>query len=380
MSYGDADGDPTGEEAANATKQLTYYELDLGLNHVSRKWTTTVSRKACKLCAVPGGAGGPGGVLVCGEDVLEYVTEGASENIVCEIPRRAGHPADKGVLVTAITVHKQKKNKFFGVVQTELGDVFKVTLDSDGTTVKSMKVQLIDTLPLAVSMNVTKMGLLFLAAEFGDHHLYQLEQSIIKLEGAVEMTSRSTEKVTFVPSPMMKNMQIIDTLPSICGATNVMVGEYATGESAPQIYAFCGRGQRSSVRVMRHGAAITELAQSPLPGTPSRIFTVKGVGGEEDEFIVMSFEDATLVLRIGETVEEVADSGFDLTVKTLACARLASGGIVQVHPTGLRHITAQGQKKEWQCPGLKKVEVASCNSNQVSRLRVRRLPPLFTRV
>lgn len=109
-----------------------------------------------------------------------------------------------------------------------------------------------------------------------------------------------------------------------------MVGEYAQGESAPQIYALCGRGPRSSVRVMRHGASVSELASSPLPGNPSGIFTVKAAGGDQDEYIVLSFTDSTLVLSVGETVEEVSDSGFDLTSPTLACARLASGGIVQV--------------------------------------------------
>ncbi|KAI0244924.1 hypothetical protein BJV78DRAFT_1290302 [Lactifluus subvellereus] len=34
VDYVEADQDPTGEAAANAGKLLTYYELDLGLNHV----------------------------------------------------------------------------------------------------------------------------------------------------------------------------------------------------------------------------------------------------------------------------------------------------------------------------------------------------------
>jgi splicing factor 3B subunit 3 len=365
LSYADADLDTTGEAAKEASKMLTYYELDLGLNHVTRKWTTQVPRTACKLAQIPGGANGPSGVLVLSEDDVSYYHDTATP-VSCPLPRRANHPEGKGVIVTAVTVHRQKKNKFFAIVQTELGDVFKVTLGGDATKVTSIRCQLIDTLPLGTAINVTKMGLLFLAAEFGDHHLYQLEQSIISLDGAVETSSESPSAVpSFVPSTTLSNMLTIDTVPSTCGATELLVGEYASNETAPQIYAFCGRGARSNMRVMRHGAAITELANSPLPGTPAAIFTVKAKDSDEDEYIVLAFEDATLVLSIGESVEEVADSGFDLSVKTLACARLASGGMVQVHPTGLRHITASGQKKEWQCPGLKKVSIASCNSHQV---------------
>ncbi|CAB9518914.1 Splicing factor 3B subunit 3 [Seminavis robusta] len=57
-------------------KQLAYYELDLGLNHVSRRWATTTHRTACCLAALPGGNDGPGGVLVGGEDWIEYLHEG----------------------------------------------------------------------------------------------------------------------------------------------------------------------------------------------------------------------------------------------------------------------------------------------------------------
>ena len=125
-------------------KQLAYYELDLGLNHVSRRWATTAQRTACCLAAVPGGADGPGGVLCGGEDWIEYFHENLPHDstmtdakaptltrVVAAIPRRTLHPADKGILVTKITVHRQKKSKFFALAQSELGDVYKVTLQLD---------------------------------------------------------------------------------------------------------------------------------------------------------------------------------------------------------------------------------------------------------
>lgn len=52
VDYSDADTDPTGEAAKEAEKTLTYYELDLGLNHVVRKWSDVVDRHANLL--VPG--------------------------------------------------------------------------------------------------------------------------------------------------------------------------------------------------------------------------------------------------------------------------------------------------------------------------------------
>lgn len=64
--------DPTGDAAASSQKHLTYYELDLGLNHVLRKWSEPVDNGANMLIPVPGGGDGPGGVLVCAENFLLY--------------------------------------------------------------------------------------------------------------------------------------------------------------------------------------------------------------------------------------------------------------------------------------------------------------------
>jgi hypothetical protein len=46
-------------------------------------------------------------------------------------------------------------------------------------------------------------------------------------------------------------------------------------EDTPQIYSLCGRGPRSTLRVLRHGLAVTVMAVSELPGNPSAVWTVK---------------------------------------------------------------------------------------------------------
>ena len=48
---------------------------------------------------------------------------------------------------------------------------------------------------------------------------------------------------------------------------------------------------------------------------------------------MVSFVNATLVLSIGETVEEVTDSGFLGTTPTLACHQLGEDALVQVSCT-----------------------------------------------
>lgn len=399
------------------TKQLAYYELDLGLNHVSRRWATTVHRSACCLAAIPGGADGPSGVLVGGEDYIEYLHEGMAspevdgkngvepKRLVCAVPRRELHPNTKGVLITHMAVLRQKKGKFFALAQSELGDVYKVTLQvskEDKTVVTGMTVCLLDTLPVGNGLNISKLALLFVPAEFGDHGLYQFDAIDIE-DSAVKCTSQETISAflksapsgdvedaelqfysstqnaaaiapTFRPT-VLKNLHRVFSLDSLAPVTSVLVGELAGNEVSPQLYALCGRGPRSSLRVLRHGLSVTELAVSQLPGVPGAVFNVRDEKAAKngvfyDRYIVVSFADATLVLSVGETVEEIGkESGFLTTEPTLACSALGGsgeqgGGIVQVYPGGVRHIQ-RGSVSQWHVPGIKKIECASANEYQI---------------
>ncbi|KAH6948540.1 hypothetical protein HPB50_025036 [Hyalomma asiaticum] len=52
MDYEEADSDPTGETASNTHQTLTFYELDLGLNHVVRKYSEPLEEHGNFLIAV----------------------------------------------------------------------------------------------------------------------------------------------------------------------------------------------------------------------------------------------------------------------------------------------------------------------------------------
>jgi len=172
---------------------------------------------------------------------------------------------------------------------------------------------------------------------------------------------------------MLKNLRTLYSMDNPSPTTGIMVGELAGNEVSPQIYTLTGSGPRSSIRILRHGASVTELAVSELPGVPGGIFTIADnsssttpSAAQKDRYIVVTFADATLVLSVGETVEEVGrESGFLTNAPTLACSALGNdGALCQVHPAGVRHIQ-QGQAKQWHCPGLKRIECASANESQV---------------
>lgn len=175
LDYADADMDPTGQAAAEAQKHLTFYELDLGLNHVVRKWSEPVDNGANMLVTVPGGADGPGGVLVCAENFVIFKNQGHPD-VRAVIPRRSDLPSERGVLVVSAAMHKQK-GLFFFLLQTEYGDIFKVTLEYEQKegTVSELKIKYFDTIPTTSALCVLRTGFLFAASEFGNHALYQFQ-------------------------------------------------------------------------------------------------------------------------------------------------------------------------------------------------------------
>jgi splicing factor 3B subunit 3 len=77
------------------------------------------------------------------------------------------------------------------------------------------------------------------------------------------------------------------------------------------------------------------------------------------------FVNATLVLSIGETVEEVTDSGLKADTPTLCVALLGDDALAQIYPGGIRHVRADGRVNEWKPPKGKPVEKAAANARQV---------------
>ncbi|KAJ7522261.1 hypothetical protein O6H91_18G003700 [Diphasiastrum complanatum] len=368
LDYAEADQDSTGQAALEAQKNLTFYELDLGLNHVVRKWSEPIDNGANLLVTVPGGGDGPSGVLVCAENFVIYKNQGHPD-VRAVIPRRADLPAERGVLIVSAATHRQKA-MFFFLLQTEYGDIFKVTLEYDkDDQVTELKIKYFDTIAVTSALCVLKSGFLFAASEFGNHALYQFQgigddADVESSSSTVVETEEGFQPVFFQPRKL-KNLVQIDEIESLMPIMDMKIANLFE-EETPQIFAVCGRGPRSSLRILRPGLAVTEMAVSQLPGIPSAVWTVKkSVNDEFDAYIVVSFVNATLVLSIGETVEEVSDSGFLDTTPSLAVSLLGEDSLMQVHPNGIRHIRADGRINEWKTPGKKTIVKVGCNRMQV---------------
>jgi splicing factor 3B subunit 3 len=375
------------------TKMLSYYEFDLGSNHVVKKHTVPVDRTAHYLISVPGGNDGPGGVLVASENYLTYhsnVPDSDTMSPKTVIPRRGDMSHERGLMIVAASMHKSKRKNaralLFFIIQSEVGDLYKVTLEqSDRNEVTDVVIKYFDTIPLGNSINVLKSGCLFLASEFADHALYKFrsigdnDEDVIYAEMRVAAPDQSgTETVLPLFKPReLKNLQKVDTITSLSPLLDFKVTDLL-GETQPQIYALCGRAERSTLRILRHGTPVNELAINPLPGACNRVFTIEAKQEDTnelyDKYIVISFSQYTLILSIGETVTEVTDSGFLQTTSTV----YARGGMginrdsfLQVHPNGVNLIHPDGNIFEWELNTAhsakpnRVIRYASANATQV---------------
>ncbi|KAL2273014.1 hypothetical protein FJTKL_05632 [Diaporthe vaccinii] len=379
--YMEADQDSSGQAAREAETQLVYYELDLGLNHVVRKWSEPVDPTSSLLFQVPGGNDGPSGVLVCGEENVTY-RHSNQEAFRVPIPRRRGateDPQRKRSIVAGV-MHKLKNSAglFFFLLQTEDGDLFKVTIDmvedAEGNAtgeVERLKIKYFDTVPVASSLCILKSGFLFVASEFGNHQFYQFEK-LGDDDEELEFNSdnfptdpqAAYEPAYFHPRPN-ENLALVESVNSMNPLVDCKVANL-TDDDAPQIYAVCGNGARSTFRTLKHGLEVNEIVASELPGTPSAVWTTKLQSDDQfDAYIILSFTNSTLVLSIGETVEQVSDTGFLDSVPTLAVQQLGDDGLIQVHPKGIRHIRS-GRVNEWSAPQHRSIVAATTNSRQVA--------------
>jgi len=363
IDYEDVETEAREDPHADAMghKLLSLYELDLGLNHVTRKAVLEVDPGANMLITVPGGSDGPGGVLVCAENWIIYQGQEGEDEVRAPIPRRAGLPDEKGLLITSYAVHKQR-DLFFFLVQSELGDIYKVTLSYKGDEVHDVHVKYFDSVPVASAMCLLRNGYLFVAAEFGNHALFTF-QGIGEGDDSPETSSFTpySQHVYFTPRKLT-NLDLEDEPSSLAPIIDMKVEDLAH-EGNLQIYALCGRGPRSTLRVLRHGLSVTEMAVSEIPGNANAVWSIKKHESElYQNYIVVSFVNATMVLSIGDTVEEVSDSGFELLTPTLGVALLGSDILIQIHPKGIRLIRSDGRIEEWKPPSKK--DVIHCDQNE----------------
>ena len=237
------------------------------------------------------------------------------------------------------------KNAFFILLQSDDGDLYKVTIEynESNSEVTEVKIKYFDTIPVTSAFCILRSGFLFAASEFGNHNFYQFENLGDGID-TPEYSSKDCDRsggedsnvLTYFQPHELSSLVLADEIESTNPIIDAQVLNLAE-EETPQVYALCGRGgTSSSLKILRHGLEISEWAVSELPGNPRAVWTIKKNKDEEyDTYIVVSFLDATLILSVGEEVEEVTDSGFISSVPTLCVHESGNDAMIQVYCIGL---------------------------------------------
>ena len=66
---------------------------------------------------------------------------------------------------------------FFFILQSEYGDLYKVTMDCTEQLVHNISVQFFDTIPPGTTINILQTGFLFLGAESSNHAIFAFKST-----------------------------------------------------------------------------------------------------------------------------------------------------------------------------------------------------------
>ena len=387
VDYSDAEQDSSGEMYRRREKQLVYYTVDLGLNHVVKSWSDVVDYTANMVFGVPGGQDGPSGAIVCCEDRIYYRHDKA-QPLMIPIPRRRGateDPERKRCIVAGCLHLSRARHEFFFLLQTEDGDVFKLTMtmaeDAQGRQTsqpESLNLKYYETYPVATEMLLIRKGYIYIAAENGQSGLYHVNDLADDLDfepwnnfssaGYSADLEESYEPLYFKPRGLQFTNLSVD-IPSLHPLMRTQV-DNPLNEDAPQIYALQGSGSRSAFKTIRHGLDVQEIVSSDLGDIDfSNLWSLKHRSTDTfHSYLLLSstFADKTIVLSIGDEVETMEDSPFLATRATIAAQLMGDATLVQVHARGVHSILENGTINEWPVPsGHGAISAAAANERQL---------------
>ncbi|KAF2769382.1 hypothetical protein EJ03DRAFT_327440 [Teratosphaeria nubilosa] len=386
VDYSDAEADPTGAAYEAREKQLVYYTVDLGLNHVVKSWSDPVDYTANQLYAVPGGQDGPSGLLVCCEGRI-YYKHNENNPLSIAIPRREGKTEDpdrKRIIVAGCLYLNRSKHDFWFLLQTEDGDVFKLSMemeeDEQGRRTHQparILLKYYDTLPVAKQLLLIRKGYLYVAAENGNSKLYHVNNLADDLDFEPHNNFYSDDvspdpadaiEPTYFRPRELTMLTIAHDVPSLHPLMRTRV-DNLTGEDAPQIYALQGTGPNSVFKTIRHGLEVMEIVASPLGPLPhDRLWSLKNRESDEYHSLLLlssSYGDRTIVLSIGDEVETLENTAFMTSRATILAAQMGEQTLIQVHARGVRSIYADGKVNEWPSPQHTTILTASANQRQL---------------
>ena len=198
------------------------------------------------------------------------------------------------------------------------GHLFMLLLDREekmdgGNTVKDLKLELLGETTIAECITYLDNGYVYIGSRLGDSQLVRL----------------NTEQ-----DAAGSYVTIVDTFTNLGPILDMVVVDLER-QGQGQLVTCSGGFKEGSLRIIRNGIGIHELASIDLPGIkgmwPLRMGSEAGCGGGLDNTLVLSFVEQTRILTLsGEEVEETEIEGFVSEQQTFYTGNTDTGHIVQV--------------------------------------------------
>lgn len=298
--------------------------------------------------------------VLCGYD--GYVSlrdmEGVYE-VTVQLPVRK--EASSTTIVNG-TIHKLKKS-FFMMIQSNHGDLYKVTISPDPETRNPvLEISYFDSIPTSESLHIFKTGTFLNLSEFGNSYLTQFESLG---EDLAKITSYSPCKRTFIePHASLQHLSILDSLKSLNPLTSFHVQN-----TTPLTLLTCSG---NNINKLTSAIQFEDLISTPLPNTPSNVWAIKLKNEPFHSLLFLSMDTSTTILKIeGGTVEDFKEdpNPFKSKYSTLLVGAIGNSSIIQITSDLLIQIVKDGskyvEKLEWLPPAGVSIVAAACNEMQL---------------
>jgi len=290
-----------------------------------------------------------GGVLVVSDQTITYHHCQSKDPAPSSIPIKA-------TIITAYGRIDQNGSRYL------LGDcngiLYLLILSHQESKLKEIKFEYLGETSRASTISYLDNGFVFIGSMLGDSQLIKLSQEKVKFSsGDVTMTSKEQESF----------IQVIERYSNLGPILDLCVVDLDR-QGQGQIVTCSGAFKDSTIRVVRNGIGLNELATIDLP-TIKGLWALKGNKGDFDEFLCVTFIGDTRFLSIvGEEVEDLDIPAFYSDDQTLHCANVVGGNIIQVTSGGIRLVSTSSRELvyEWkESENNEKINSVSCNQTQL---------------
>ncbi|BFZ62534.1 DNA damage-binding protein 1a [Saitoella coloradoensis] len=323
----------TYEIALKGEKELTETELKAG----------DLDQGAKLLIGLPAPVGG---LIIVGEQTITYFHEELQSPLKTAI--------DPTIFSAYAQIDADGSRYLLG---DDYGNLYVLLLIIQDSVVRDIQVSKIGETSIPSTLAYLDAAHVFVGSHYGDSQLIQI------------LGERDAETGM--------NIRVLQSMTNLAPISDFALISQSDQGGEGQIVTCSGAYRDGSLRVVKHGVGLDELAVvGDMPGI-RHVWALKpDLGSDVDSTLVISFVNETRVLRLDPNseegdIEELEEfNGFALNEPTLATANITGGQLVQVTPSQVLVVDAEGGmvRATWSAPETKIITASIARDKAVVAL------------